>query len=107
MALGTIVCNAAFDAALTRPCWTVRQHRIQNITIILGYNRHMSDELFGNGSRRGWPSFSLDHLYGWCPFVVAETKLNRQRFLLEYHCACVLEQELGEVEKRMGEEVFS
>ena len=66
----------------------------------------MSDELFGNGSRHGWPSFSLGHLYGLCPSEVAEMKLNRQKFLPEYHCACVLEQELEEPEKRMEEEVF-
>lgn len=67
----------------------------------------MSDELFGNGSRRGWPSFSLGHLYGLYAFVVAEMKLNLLNFLLEYHCAFVWEQELKEPEKRMGEEVFS
>ena len=67
----------------------------------------MSDELFGNGSRRGWPSFSLGHLYGWRPFVVGEMKLNQLKFLLEYQCACVLEQELGGPEKRKEEEVFS
>ena len=56
---------------------------------------------------RGWPSFSLAPLYGWYPFVVAEMKLNLRNFLLEYDCACVLEQELEEPEKPMGEEVFS
>lgn len=34
-------------------------------------------------------------------------KLNQRTFLLEYHCACVLEQELEEPEKPMGEEAFS
>ena len=34
-------------------------------------------------------------------------KLNQRKFLLGFHCACVLEQELEEAERQMEEKAFS
>lgn len=91
--------------------WQGRAGRTVNIgyrTIEwLDYNRHKWDELFGNGSKHGWLSFSLGHLYGLCLYVVVEKMLNLLNSLLEYHCACAFEQKLEEVEKLKEGEVFS